>query len=170
MPPRRFKPAPTDADKYDGQIEPNTRIEDYLQNIVVLKGNEIAAMQCFQLYLKDSARAWLRSLPRGKIRTWDDLVDTFVKNFQATYKRPVGIEELKQCVQKPKESMRSYLSLMWAPPSGYPILGSPVWIADGPRQGLHEAKAQDQQDPKAQQARGADRHRHQPITCRARLS
>ena len=67
-------------------------------------------MQCFQLYLKDSARAWLRSLPRGKICTWDDLVDAFVKNFQATYKRPVGIEELKQCVQKPKESMRSYLS------------------------------------------------------------
>ena len=46
MPPRRFKPVPTDAEKYDGQIEPKTWIEDYLQNIVVLKGNKIAAMQC----------------------------------------------------------------------------------------------------------------------------
>src|SRR4051794_18332863 len=67
-------------------------------------------MQCFQLYLKDSARAWLRSLPRGKIRSWDDLVDTFVKNLSATFKRPVGIEQLRSCKQKSKESMRSYLS------------------------------------------------------------
>src|SRR4051794_4162443 len=51
MPPRRFKPVPTYADKYDGQIEPQTWIEDYLLNIFALKGNEIAAMLCFQLYL-----------------------------------------------------------------------------------------------------------------------
>jgi hypothetical protein len=37
------------------------------------------------------------------------LVDAFVKNFQATYKRPVGIEELRHCQQKPKESMRTYI-------------------------------------------------------------
>jgi hypothetical protein len=37
------------------------------------------------------------------------LVDAFVKNFQATYKRPVGIEELHHCQQKPKESMRMYI-------------------------------------------------------------
>src|SRR4051794_14553142 len=67
-------------------------------------------MQCFQLYLKDSARAWLRSLPRRKIRSWDDLVDTFMKNFSATFKRPVGIEQLRSCKQQSKESMRSYLS------------------------------------------------------------
>jgi hypothetical protein len=44
--------------------------------------------------LKDSARAWLRGLPKGSIRSLEDLVDAFVKNFQATYKRPVGIKEL----------------------------------------------------------------------------
>src|SRR3954470_13676739 len=97
MPPRRFKPAPTDADKYDGQIEPKSWIEDYLQNIVVLKGNEIAAMQCFQLYLKDSARAWLRTLPAGSIQSRDDLVEVFVKNFQATCKQPAGIDDLRRC-------------------------------------------------------------------------
>src|SRR3954470_11014900 len=46
----------------------------------------------------------------GKICSWDDLVDTFVKNFSATFKRPVGIEQLRSCKQKSKESMRSYLS------------------------------------------------------------
>jgi hypothetical protein len=37
------------------------------------------------------------------------LVDAFVTNFQVTYKRPVGIEELRHCQQKPKESMRAYI-------------------------------------------------------------
>src|SRR3954466_14271424 len=110
MPPRRFKPSPSDADKYDGTQEPQAWIEDYLENVIAHKGNAVAAMQCFQLYLKDSTRAWLRILPRGKIRSLDNLVDTFVKNSSATFKRPVGIEELRNCEQMSKESMRSYLS------------------------------------------------------------
>ncbi|KAK1643450.1 hypothetical protein QYE76_061255 [Lolium multiflorum] len=116
MPPKKFKPTPTDAAKYDGQQEPRPwaleggpPIDDYLQTVILHKGNQIAAMQCLQLYLKDSARAWLWGLPKGSIKSWDDLVDTFVANFQATYKRPVGIEELRNCRQKQKESMRSYI-------------------------------------------------------------
>jgi hypothetical protein len=66
-------------------------------------------MQFLQLYLKDSAREWLRSLPKGSIKSWEVLVYAFVRNFQATYKRHVGIEELRQCHQKPKESMRAYI-------------------------------------------------------------
>jgi hypothetical protein len=57
MPPKRFKPTPTDAAKYDGQQEPRSWIDDYLQMVILHKGNQIAAMQCLQLYLKDSARA-----------------------------------------------------------------------------------------------------------------
>ncbi|KAK1628815.1 hypothetical protein QYE76_003130 [Lolium multiflorum] len=109
MPPKKFKPTPTDAAKYDGQQEPRSWIEDYLQTVILQKGNQIAAMQCLQLYLKDLARAWLRGLPKGSIKSWDDLVEAFVANFQATYKRPVGIEELRHCQQKQKESMRAYI-------------------------------------------------------------
>src|SRR4051794_7591415 len=57
MPPRRFKPSPSDADRYDATQEPQAWIEDYLQNVIAHKGNVVAAMQCFQLYLKDSALA-----------------------------------------------------------------------------------------------------------------
>jgi hypothetical protein len=109
MPPKKFKPTPTDAAKYDGQQEPRSWIDDYLQTVILHKGNQIAAMQFLQLYLKDSVRDWFRGLSKGSIKSWDDLVDAFVKKFQATYKRPVGIEELRQCHQKPKESIRSYI-------------------------------------------------------------
>jgi hypothetical protein len=77
--------------------------------VILHKGNQVVAMQCLQLYLKESAQAWSRGLPKGSIRSWEDLVDSFVKNFQATYKRPVGIEELRQSHQKPKEAMRAYI-------------------------------------------------------------
>ncbi|KAK1612933.1 hypothetical protein QYE76_036606 [Lolium multiflorum] len=92
-----------------GALEPRSWIDDYLQTMILHKRNQIAAMQFLQLYLKDSARAWLRGLPKGSIKSWDDLVDAFVANFQATYKRPVGIEELRHCQQKQKESKRAYI-------------------------------------------------------------
>ncbi|KAK1612083.1 hypothetical protein QYE76_035756 [Lolium multiflorum] len=88
----------SDEDQYDGEL----RGADCLS----YKIRENAAQK---LYLKDSARAWLRGLPKGSVKSWDDLVDAFVANFQATYKRPVGIEELRNCRQKQKESMRSYI-------------------------------------------------------------
>jgi hypothetical protein len=53
----------------------------------------------------------LRGLPKGSIRSWEDLVDALIKNFQATYKRPVGIEELRHYQQKSRESMRTYIGL-----------------------------------------------------------
>jgi hypothetical protein len=46
MLPRKFKPSPSDAAKYDGQQEPRAWIEDYLQTVILHKGNEVAAMQC----------------------------------------------------------------------------------------------------------------------------
>jgi hypothetical protein len=59
MPPKKFRPTPTDAAKYDGQQEPRSWIDDYLQTTILHKGNQVVAMQCLQLYLKDSAQAWL---------------------------------------------------------------------------------------------------------------
>jgi hypothetical protein len=35
MPSNRFKPIPTDAAKYDGQQEPRSWIDDYLQTVIL---------------------------------------------------------------------------------------------------------------------------------------
>jgi hypothetical protein len=109
MSPKKFKPTPTDAAKYDGQQEPKSWMDDYFQTVILHKGNQVAAMHCLQIYLKVSERALLRGLPKGSIRSWDNLVDAFVMNFWATCKRPIGIDELRQCHQKPTESVQTYI-------------------------------------------------------------
>ena len=52
----------------------------------------------------------MRGLPAESIRTWSELYTKFTKTFSATYKRPANIEELRACVQKKGESIRSYIS------------------------------------------------------------
>jgi hypothetical protein len=61
------------------------------------------------LHLADSARTWLEHLPASQIHNWDDLVCTFVGNFQGTYVRPGNSWHLRACTQKPDESLRDFI-------------------------------------------------------------
>jgi hypothetical protein len=61
------------------------------------------------LHLGDAARTWLEHLPASQIHTWDDLVHTFVGNFQGTYVRPGNSWDLRSCTQKPGESLRDFI-------------------------------------------------------------
>jgi hypothetical protein len=61
------------------------------------------------LHLADSARTWLEHLPASQIHNWDDLVRTFVGNFQGTFVRPGNSWDLRACTQKPGESLRVFI-------------------------------------------------------------
>jgi hypothetical protein len=61
------------------------------------------------LHLADSARTWLEHLRVSQIHNWDDLVRTFVGNFQGTYVRPGNSWDLHSCTQKPGESLRDFI-------------------------------------------------------------
>jgi hypothetical protein len=61
------------------------------------------------LHLVNSARTWLEHLPASQIHNWDDLVRTFVGNFQSTYVRPGNSWDLRACTQKPSESLRDFI-------------------------------------------------------------
>jgi hypothetical protein len=61
------------------------------------------------LHLADSARTWLEHLQPSQIRNWDDLVRTFVWNFQGTYVHPGNSWDLRACTQKPGESLRNFI-------------------------------------------------------------
>jgi hypothetical protein len=61
------------------------------------------------LHLADSARTWLEHLPTNQIHNWDDLVHTFVGNFQGTYVRPGNSWDLRACNQNPGELLWDFI-------------------------------------------------------------
>jgi hypothetical protein len=51
----------------------------------------------------------LNTLPNESIGNWGELESQFARNCRSTYKRPASLEEVKACVQKKGETLRSYI-------------------------------------------------------------
>jgi hypothetical protein len=66
-------------------------------------------MESLQLHLTDAAWSWLSKLPKDSIGSRNELAKQFTSNFRSTNKRLASIEEIKACMQKNGESLRSYI-------------------------------------------------------------
>jgi uncharacterized protein YPO0396 len=51
----------------------------------------------------------LNTLTNDSIGSWGELESQFTRNFRSTYKRPASLEEIKSCVQRKDETLRSYI-------------------------------------------------------------
>jgi hypothetical protein len=107
--PQRFR-QPTTIVKYNGETDPRVWLND-CRLACQLGGatNDEVIIRNLPLHLADSARTWLEHLPASQIHNWDDLVRTFVGNFQGTYVRPGNSWDLRSCTQKPGESLRDFI-------------------------------------------------------------
>jgi hypothetical protein len=107
--PQRFR-QPTTIVKYNGETDPRVWLNDY-RLACQLGGatSDEVIIWNLPLHLGDSARTWLEHLPTSQIHNWDDLVRTFVGNFQGTYVRPGNSWDLRSCTQKPGESLRDFI-------------------------------------------------------------
>jgi hypothetical protein len=106
--PKGFK-LPHDQQKYDGSQEPTLWLSDYLQAVQILGGTRATTMQSLQLHLTGAVRSWLNTLPNDSIGSWGELESQFTRNFCSTYKRPASLEEIKSCIQRKDETLRSYI-------------------------------------------------------------
>jgi hypothetical protein len=107
--PQRFC-RPTSIDKYNGETDPCVWLNDY-RLAYQLGGatTDEVIIRNLPLHLADSARTWLEHLPASQIQNRDDLVRTFVGNFQGTYVRPGNSWDLRACTQKPGESLWDFI-------------------------------------------------------------
>jgi hypothetical protein len=107
--PQRFRQA-TSIVKYNGETDPRVWLNDY-RLACQLGGatTDEVIIRNLPLHLADSARTWLEHLPAHQIHNWDDLVRTFVGNFQGTYVRLGNTWDLCACTQKPDESLRDFI-------------------------------------------------------------
>jgi hypothetical protein len=101
---------PTTIVKYNGETDPRVWLNDY-RLACQLGGatSDEVIIRNLPLHLADSARTWLEHLPTSQIHSWDDLVRTFVGNFQGTYVHPGNSWDLRSCTQKPGESLRDFI-------------------------------------------------------------
>jgi hypothetical protein len=76
------------------------------------------------LHLANSARTWLEHLPPSQVHNWDDLVRTFMGNFQGTYVCPGNSWDLREFTQKPSD--RSGTSYDASPSAA---LSSRAWLS-----------------------------------------
>jgi hypothetical protein len=107
--PQRFR-QPTTIVKYNRETDPRVWLNDY-RLACQLGGatSDEVIIRNLPLHLGDSARTWLEHLPASQIHNWDDLVRTFVGNFQGTYVRPGNSWDLRSCTQKLGESLRGFI-------------------------------------------------------------
>ena len=63
----------------------------------------------FPTALIGSARSWLMNLPPDSVRSWEDLCDQFIVNFQGTSARSREEDNLYQVQQHKGESLRKYI-------------------------------------------------------------
>jgi hypothetical protein len=106
--PNGFK-LPHDQQKYDGSQEPTLWLSDYLQEVQILGGTRATTMQSLQVHLTGAARSWLNTISNDSIGSWGELESQFARNFRSTYTRPASLEEIKSCVQRKDETLRSYI-------------------------------------------------------------
>jgi hypothetical protein len=101
---------PTSIDKYTGEADPRVWLNDY-RLACQLGGatTDEVIIRNLPLHLADSARTWLEHLPASQIHNWDDLVRTFVGNFQGMYVRPRNSWDLRACTQKPGKSLWDFI-------------------------------------------------------------
>jgi hypothetical protein len=107
--PQRFC-QPTSIDKCNRETDPRVWLNDY-RLVCQLGGatTDEVIIRNLPLHLTDTVRTWLEHLPASQIHNWDDLVRTFVGNFQGTYVRPGNSWDLRACTQKPDESLRDFI-------------------------------------------------------------
>jgi hypothetical protein len=90
-----------------------TWLEDYEMAMTIQNASEMI-MACYMpLMMKDVARTWIQGLPANSIHSWRDMRRVFVKNFEGTYRRPATDKDIENCVQRPREMTRKYLT-RWA--------------------------------------------------------
>jgi hypothetical protein len=107
--PQRFR-QPTTIVKYNGETDPRVWLDDYRLACQLGEAtSDEVIIRNLPLHLADSARTWLEHLPASQIHNWDDLVRTFVGNFQGTYVRPGNSWDMCSCTQKPGESLRDFI-------------------------------------------------------------
>ncbi|XP_058746121.1 uncharacterized protein LOC131618991 [Vicia villosa] len=97
-----------DFEKYKGNTCPKTHVRAYYRKMHVYSEDEGLLMHFFQDSLTGASLEWYMRLERTHIRSWRDLVDAFIKQYQYNVDMAPNRTQLQNLSQKANESFKEY--------------------------------------------------------------
>ncbi|XP_058784698.1 uncharacterized protein LOC131659539 [Vicia villosa] len=97
-----------DFEKYKGNTCPKTHVRAYYRKMHVYSEDEGLLMHFFQDSLTGASLEWYMRLERANIRSWRDLVDAFIKQYQYNVDMAPNRTQLQNLSQKANESFKEY--------------------------------------------------------------
>ncbi|XP_058774480.1 uncharacterized protein LOC131648768 [Vicia villosa] len=95
-------------EKYKGNTCPKTHVRAYYRKMHVYSEDEGLLMHFFQDSLTGASLEWYMRLERTHIRSWRDLVEAFVKQYQYNVDMAPNRTQLQNLAQKANESFKEY--------------------------------------------------------------
>ena len=95
-------------DKYNGATCPKTHITAYFRKMAVYTEDERLLMHFFQESLTGASLEWYMHLERGHIRTWRDLVNAFLLQYQFNIDMAPNRTQLLGLSQKSGQTFKEY--------------------------------------------------------------
>ncbi|GAU35136.1 hypothetical protein TSUD_394620 [Trifolium subterraneum] len=106
--PRGLEKPPT-LDKYDGTTDPDEHVQSVETALDYRNLRGSIKCKLFPLSLIRGASTWWRILPSGSIDSWEELCRMFTAHFTTSRRHPKTVASLKEIIQGPEESLRSYI-------------------------------------------------------------
>ncbi|VFQ71916.1 unnamed protein product [Cuscuta campestris] len=95
--------------RYDGELDPQEHINNYVQVIIAVDASDALMCRCFLQTVDSKVADWVNHVPAGSIRTWDELGLRFLEHFAGNCHPKKHFTHLASVRQKHGESLKNFL-------------------------------------------------------------
>ncbi|XP_050878830.1 uncharacterized protein LOC127082642 [Lathyrus oleraceus] len=97
-----------DLEKYRGQTCPRSHLVMYFRKMAAHTENDKLLIHCFQDSLSGASLRWYMSLEQGRIQSWEDLADAFLRQYKYNLDMAPDQMQLQGMSMKENESFKEY--------------------------------------------------------------
>ncbi|RDX67370.1 hypothetical protein CR513_53762, partial [Mucuna pruriens] len=95
-------------DKYKGSSCPRTHLAMYCRKMATYVQDDKVLVHCFQDSLSGVVLSWYMNLEMGRIRTWKDLVEAFLKQYRYNEDMAPDRSRLQNMTKRDHEGFKEY--------------------------------------------------------------
>lgn len=106
--PEKFKMP--DIDKYDGTGCPKTHLQLFFSNVGSMGLTQKQMAQIFPRTLSGAAGRWFAQIEKSTLKSWDDIANAFVKQYNYNTQMEVTRRRLEMTRQRPNERFTDFLA------------------------------------------------------------